>query len=86
MIIIVQRNLQYDSNGYLISPSTTIDIEKRTIWQPWYKRRCNFAVRYIIPNREGILNIMKSKNRISHKVLLLLLLLLHVLLNIYMYM
>jgi hypothetical protein len=42
--------------------------EVREIKHPWLKSRCNFSVRYIVPNTVGILNIMAQKKRLSLKV------------------
>jgi hypothetical protein len=48
--------------------SSTQQITEIEIWQPWLKRRCNFATRVIIPNRLNILKILESKNRFMHQV------------------
>ena len=66
--MIVNRKLSIDSDGTLSNPPSDIDIEERVVWQPWLKSRCNFAVRYIIPNRVNIIKIMQSKNRFSSQV------------------
>ena len=66
--MIVNRKLSVDDDGLLNKPPSDIDIEERVIWQPWLKARCDFAVRYIIPNRVNIIKIMQSKNRFSSQV------------------
>jgi hypothetical protein len=47
---------------------TDFDYEERTIWQPWWKYRCNFAVRYIVPNRINIIEIMEGKGQFTSEV------------------
>jgi hypothetical protein len=42
------------------------DYEVRNVWQPWLKRKCDFAVRYIVPDRVNILRIMRAQGRFSH--------------------
>eukprot|EP01041_Mallomonas_annulata_P005764 gene5764-11652_t len=69
-IMIVTRKLAKDSKGVLVDAPTEIDIEKREIWQPWLKSRCDFVVRYIVPSRINIIKIMESKNRFSSQLLL----------------
>jgi hypothetical protein len=61
--MIVTRKLSADKLGFLTSPPDEIDVEIREIWQPWLKQKCNFAVRYIIPNRVNIMKIMEAKGR-----------------------
>jgi len=67
-IMIVTRKLQA-KNGILSSPSDDIDIEERTIWQPWLRSRCNFVVRYIVPDRVNIIKIMEAKNRFNSQLI-----------------
>ena len=59
-----------DVEGNLISPPDDIDLEVREIWQPWLRYRCNFAVRYIVPNRINFIKIMDSMGRFSSEVIL----------------
>jgi hypothetical protein len=67
-VIIVQRKLKTDKNGILVPASKDVDVEIREIWQPWLRRRCNFAVRYVVPSRVNIIKIMEAKGRF-HSVL-----------------
>ena len=67
-IIIVQRTLKADKNGTLKKAKKDVDVEVREIWQPWLKARCNFAIRYIVPNRVNIIKIMESKGRFISEV------------------
>ena len=64
-VIVVQRKLKTDEEGVLQRASEDIDVEVRNIWQPWLKRRCNFAVRYIVPNRVNIIKMMEAKGRFT---------------------
>ena len=48
--------------------SDEVDLEVRTIWQPWLRARCNFAVRYVVPNRSNIIKIMQKKGKFNAKV------------------
>jgi hypothetical protein len=66
--MIVTRKLQTNADGLLSSPAEEVDVEVREIWQPWLKRKCDFAVRYIIPNRANIIRIMETKGRFLNKV------------------
>ena len=53
----------------MISQSSgEVDLEVREIWQPWLRPRCNFAVRYIVPDRVNIIKIMQEKGRFSSEV------------------
>lgn len=45
-----------------------IDVEIRDIWQPWLKRKCDFVVRYIVPNRVNIIKILESKKKFRSEV------------------
>lgn len=70
-LIIVNRKLQSDSDGYLTSPpSREVDVEVREIWQPWLKSKCNFAVRYIVPDRVNIIKILQSQRRFSSELII----------------
>jgi hypothetical protein len=40
-----------------------VDVTVRTVWQPWLKAKCNFVVRYIVPHRTNIIELMESKGR-----------------------
>lgn len=64
-IIIVQRRLEADKDGVLVEPPAAVDVEVREIRNPLLRARCNFAVRYIVPNRVNIINIMEMKKRFS---------------------
>lgn len=66
--MIVSRKLKANSQGFLDVPSDEIDVEVREIWQPWLRRKCNFAVRYIVPNRANILKIMEARGKFSSAV------------------
>ena len=67
-IIIVNRLLQADGNGILKKQTPDIDVEVRTVWQPWLRRRCDFVARYIVPNRANIVKILESKGRFRSEV------------------
>jgi hypothetical protein len=67
-IIIVQRKLKGDKDGILLRPTNEIDVEVREIKNPILKHRCNFAVRYIVPNRINIIKIMESKGQFSSEI------------------
>jgi hypothetical protein len=67
-IIIVQRKLKGDKDNILIRPSNEIDVEVREIKNPILRHRCNFAVRYIVPNRVNIIKIMESKGKFSSEI------------------
>jgi len=47
-----------------------VDVEVRDIWQPWLRSRCNFAVRYIVPDRKNILRILGAKGQFTGKVVM----------------
>ncbi len=64
-VIVVQRKLQTDKDGVLVPASKDVDVEVRDIWQPWLKCRCNFAVRYVVPNRVNIIKMMEAKGRFT---------------------
>jgi hypothetical protein len=66
--MIVQRKLATDKDKVLINAPSEIDVEVRTIWQPWLKKDCDFAVRYIIPSRVNIIRILEARQRFSHEV------------------
>lgn len=69
-IIIVSRKLKARKiDSVLIPPPPGIDVEVREIWQPWLKNRCDFVVRYIVPNRVNILKIMESKKLFRTEVI-----------------
>ena len=67
-IMIVQRLLKPSSDGKDIVSNTGVDIEVREVWQPWLKRKCNFAVRYVIPSRTNIIKILEHKGRFKSQV------------------
>lgn len=67
-IIIVQRKLKGNKDGILLRPTNEIDVEVRQIKNPILKHRCNFAVRYIVPNRINIIKIMESKGQFSSEI------------------
>ncbi|RYH20479.1 hypothetical protein EON65_23305 [archaeon] len=61
--------LEADPNTHTLSPPPEdIDVEVREIWQPWLKPKCDFVVRYIVPNRVNICRIMEVKRRFSAEV------------------
>ena len=64
-VIVVQRKLKADKDGVLLPASKDVDVEVREIWQPWLRRRCNFAVRYVVPSRVNIIKMMEAKGRFS---------------------
>ena len=66
--MIVSRKLKANKEGYLDAPSDEIDVEVREIWQPWLRSKCDFAVRYIVPNRVNIIKIMEAKGKFSSSV------------------
>ena len=68
-VIIVQRKLVANKDGVLAHAPDEIDVQVRNIWQPWLKTRCDFAVRYIVPNRANIIKIMEAKGRFLNQVL-----------------
>lgn len=71
-IIIVNRVLKADKNGILLNgPNDNNDVEVREIWQPWLKLKCDFVVRYIIPNRINIIELMEAKGRFHSEVMIL---------------
>ena len=68
-IVIATRKLAADANGFLLSPPPTeVDVEIREVWQPWLRHRCNFAVRYVVPNRKNIIDIMAVQGRFTSRV------------------
>lgn len=73
----MDRKLQADKSGYLSIAPANLDVEIREIWQPWLKSKCNFAVRYIVPDRVNIIKILESQNRFSAEVNLILVLTLY---------
>lgn len=62
-IIVVQRKVSADGQGFLTNAPKEVDVEVREVWQPWLKSKCKFAVRYIVPNRVNIMKIMESQGR-----------------------
>lgn len=64
-IIIVNRKLAADAKGVLQKGTADIDVEVRSVWQPWLRRRCDFVVRYIVPDRVNIFRIMQAQNKLS---------------------
>ena len=67
-IMIVNRKLLATKDGKDITSTKDIDIEVREVWQPWLKRKCDFAVRYVIPSRVNIIKILEQKGRFSSQV------------------
>lgn len=69
-IVIVQRKLQAKSTGILSTPQdgSDLDVEVREIKNPFLRARCNFAVRYVVPNRVNIIRIMEANNRFKSEV------------------
>jgi hypothetical protein len=68
-LVIVQRKLEWDNNGHLKKgPSLVNDVDVREIWQPWLKHRCDFVVRYIVPNRANIIEILEGQGRFRAEV------------------
>lgn len=67
-LVIVQRKLRHDASNLLAPPNADIDVEVREIWQPWLKSKCNFAVRYVIPDRTNIIKIMEQRKQFSCEV------------------
>ena len=61
--------LKPKTDGKGIDVTREVDIEVREIWQPWLKSKCNFAVRYIVPNRVNIVKILESQGRFSSNVI-----------------
>ena len=43
-------------------------MEVRNVWQPWLKKRCDFVVRYIVPNRVSIVKTMEASGRFRSEV------------------
>ena len=67
--MIVNRELEVDNSGKLKSgPTAGLDVEVREIWQPWLKSHCDFVVRYIVPNRANIIEIMEGQGRFRNEV------------------
>lgn len=52
----------------LPAPTGPVDLEVREVWQPWLKRRCDFVVRYIVPNRANIMELMENQGRFRAEV------------------
>ncbi len=68
-IIIVNRKLAAAADGTILpAPSGPVDLEVREVWQPWLKRRCNFVLRYIVPNRANIMELMENQGRFRAEV------------------
>ena len=68
-IYIVTNRLKAETTtGLLARAPKTTEIEKRVIWQPWLKSRCDFAVRYIVPDRVNILKIMQMRGKFSSEL------------------
>jgi hypothetical protein len=55
--------LKGDETGELLQPPDEIDVEVREIKAPWLKWKCNFVVRYIVPSRQNILQIMENDKK-----------------------
>lgn len=68
-IIIVNRKLAAAVDGTILpAPTGPVDLEVREVWQPWLKRRCDFVVRYIVPNRANIMELMENQGRFRAEV------------------
>lgn len=68
-IIIVNRKLAAAEDGSILAaPKGPADLDIREVWQPWLKSRCNFVVRYIVPNRANIMELMESQGRFRAEV------------------
>jgi hypothetical protein len=68
-LVIVKRGLEWDNSGHLKKgPSLVSDVDVREIWQPWLKHRCDFVVRYIVPNRANIIEILEGQGRFRAEV------------------
>jgi hypothetical protein len=67
-VIIVGRKLQADKNGWLQAAAEDVDVEVRTIWQPWLRSRCNFVARYIVPNRVNMVKILEQQGRFTNEL------------------
>lgn len=70
-IVIVNRKLEWDKNGVLKTGPTKDeepDVEVREVWQPWLRRQCDFVVRYIVPNRANIIELMEGQGRFHSEV------------------
>lgn len=64
--------MKADGNGFLEKGVPDLDLEVREVWQPWHKVKCDFVVRYIIPNRINICEIMEARGRFRSEVMHLL--------------
>jgi hypothetical protein len=61
--------LEWDERGVLKpGPSNGTDVEVREIWQPWLKPQCDFVVRYIVPSRSNIIELMEGQGRFRSEV------------------
>ena len=67
-IIIATRKLATSNEGELLSAPSEVDVEIRNVWQPWLKSRCNFAVRYVVPDRQNIIKIMQTQGKFTSQV------------------
>jgi hypothetical protein len=67
--MIVNRKLVSTKDGKGITSSKDVDVEVREVWQPWLKRKCNFAVRYIVPSRVNIIKILEQKGQFNSHVI-----------------
>lgn len=67
-LIIVNHKLKGDANGNLLIGPESFDVEVRELWQPWLKMKCNFAVRYVVPNRDSILKLLEKTGQFRAEV------------------
>lgn len=70
-IVIVNRNLEWDKNGVLKTgpaKDEEPDVEVREVWQPWLRSQSDFVVRYIVPNRANIIELMEGQGRFRSEV------------------
>ena len=66
--MIVNRCLKVNKHGILEPAPSESDIEVREVWQPWLKPYCDFVVRYIVPNRANIVELMEGQGRFHYEV------------------
>ena len=60
--------MKADENGLLMNSPKNVDVEVREVWQPWLKPKCDFVVRYIVPNRTNIIELMEAHGRFRSEV------------------
>lgn len=67
-IIIVNRKLTANSQGELNKGSKDVDVEVRDVWQPWLKAKCDFVVRYIVPNRVNLVKYLEKSGSFKQEI------------------